>query len=114
MYQEIEQMLIEKYRGGLHWAKSGGHLFTGLARRAVNFEGFLKVKERFDPEGVFSNDWTDALFGIGGKDVEKLRDGCALKKTCKCREDNHCAPDKGFLCKPGRVWEHARVCRNIH
>ncbi|GLJ25112.1 hypothetical protein SUGI_0480260 [Cryptomeria japonica] len=112
VYQEIEQMVIEKYGGGLHWGKSGGHLFGGLAKRTVNLEGFLKVKERFDPKGVFSNDWTDGLLGIGGKGVEELRDGCALDKMCKCREDRHCAPNKGFLCKPGRVWEYARVCRN--
>ena len=114
VYQEIEQMLIEKYGAGLHWAKSGGHLFGGLAKRTVNFEGFLKVKERLDPAGVFSNDWTDGLFGLEGKNVEELRDGCALDKMCKCREDKHCAPDKGFLCKPGRVWDRARVCRNIN
>ncbi|GLJ25484.1 hypothetical protein SUGI_0487890 [Cryptomeria japonica] len=113
VYQEIEQMLIEKYGGTLHWGKSGGHLFGGLAKRTVNLEGFLKVKERFDPEGLFSNDWTDGLFGIGGKGVEELRDGCALDKMCKCREDRHCAPDKGFLCKSGSVWEYARVCKSI-
>ncbi|GLJ25475.1 hypothetical protein SUGI_0487780 [Cryptomeria japonica] len=114
VYQEIEQMVIDKHGGGLHWAKSGGYLFAGLVKQTVNLEGFLKVKERFDAKGVFSNDWTDSLFGIGGKGVEELRDGCALDKMCKCREDRHCAPDKGFLCKPGRVWDYARVCRNIN
>ncbi|GLJ25478.1 hypothetical protein SUGI_0487820 [Cryptomeria japonica] len=114
VYEEIEQMVIEKYGGALHWGKSGGYLFGGLAKRSVNLEKFLKVKERLDPQGVFSNDWTDGLFGIGGKDVEELRDGCALDMICKCREDRHCAPYKGFLCKPGRVWEHARVCTNIN
>ncbi|XP_059076534.1 L-gulonolactone oxidase 3-like [Cryptomeria japonica] len=111
VFEEIEQMVIEKYGGGLHWGKSGGYLFGGLAKRTVSLEGFLKVKERFDPDGVFSNDWTDGLFGIGDKGVEELRDGCALDKLCKCREDSHCAPEKGFLCKEGRVWEYARVCR---
>ncbi|GLJ25468.1 hypothetical protein SUGI_0487600 [Cryptomeria japonica] len=114
VYEEIEQMVIEKYGGGLHWGKSGGYLFGGLAKRTVNLEGFLKVKERYDPNGVFSNDWTDGLLGIGGKGVEELRDGCALDKMCKCREDRHCAPDKGFLCKSGRVWDYARVCRNVN
>ncbi|GLJ25482.1 hypothetical protein SUGI_0487870 [Cryptomeria japonica] len=114
VYQEIEQMVIEKYGGGLHWGKSGGHLFGGLAKRTVNLQGFLKVKDRFDPQRVFSNDWTDSLFGIRGKVVEELRDGCALDKMCKCREDRHCAPEKGSLCKSGKVWEYARVCKKIN
>jgi hypothetical protein len=60
---------------------------------------------------LFSNDWTDGLLGIDGKGVEVLRDGCAMEKLCKCREDKHCAPHKDYLCKPGRIWKEARVCR---
>jgi len=67
VFQEIEQMVIEKHGGLLHWAKSGGHLFEGVAKRAVDLDKFLELKERFDPTGVFSNDWTDGLFGIGGR-----------------------------------------------
>ncbi|GLJ04698.1 hypothetical protein SUGI_0001500 [Cryptomeria japonica] len=37
-YQEIEQMLIEKYGGSLHWGKSGGHLFEGLAAKTVDLQ----------------------------------------------------------------------------
>ncbi|GLJ06035.1 hypothetical protein SUGI_0030610 [Cryptomeria japonica] len=111
IYQEIEQLLIEKYGGNLHWGKSGGHLFEGLANKMVNLPKFLEVKKRLDPQGLFSNDWTDALLGLGGKKVEILKKGCALEKLCKCRKDIHCAPDKGYLCKPGRVWANARVCR---
>ncbi|GLJ25477.1 hypothetical protein SUGI_0487810 [Cryptomeria japonica] len=113
VYQEIEQMLIEKYGGTLHWGKSGGHLFGGLAKQTVNLEKFLEVKGRFDPDGVFSNDWTDGLFGIGGKGVEEWRDGCALDKMCKCKEDKHCAPSKGFLCRSGRIWKYAHVCKKV-
>lgn len=113
VYQEIEQIVIEKYGGALHWAKSGGYLFGGLARRAVNLKEFLKVKERFDPAGLFSTEWTDGVLGIGGRGIAEWRDGCALDKMCKCREDRHCAPEKGFTCQPGRVWEAARVCRKM-
>ncbi|GLJ06034.1 hypothetical protein SUGI_0030600 [Cryptomeria japonica] len=111
IYQEIEQLLIEKYGGNLHWGKSGGHLFDGLAKRTVNLPKFLMVKKKLDPQGLFSNDWTDALLGLRGKKVEILKKGCALEKLCKCREDIHCAPDKGYLCKPGQIWKNARVCR---
>ncbi|KAH9304195.1 hypothetical protein KI387_008599, partial [Taxus chinensis] len=61
VYQEIEQMLIEKHGGSLHWGKSGGHLFEGLARKTVNLQRFLGVKKRFDPQGLFSNDWIERL-----------------------------------------------------
>lgn len=114
VYEEIEQMVIEKHGGTLHWGKNGGYLFGGLAKRAVNLEKFLQVKNRYDPEGVFSNEWTDGLFGIGGQGVEQLRDGCALDKMCKCREDKHCAPEKGYFCRPGRIWKKARVCRQLN
>ncbi|GLJ52427.1 hypothetical protein SUGI_1115210 [Cryptomeria japonica] len=113
VFQEIEQMLIEKYGGGLHWGKSGGHLFDGLANKTLNLQRFLAVKERLDPDGLFSNDWTDGLLGIAGKKVEVLKKGCALEKLCKCREDDHCAPEKGYVCAPGRVWTNARVCRKV-
>jgi len=112
VYQEIEQMLIEKHGGSLHWGKSGGHLFQGLAQKStVNLQQFLTVKKRFDPDGLFSNEWTNGLLGIGGHKVEVLKNGCALEKLCKCREDIHCAPQAGYLCRPGRVWKNARVCR---
>ncbi|GLJ25490.1 hypothetical protein SUGI_0488080 [Cryptomeria japonica] len=59
VYQEIEQMIIEKHGGVLHWGKSGGYLFQGLAKRATNLEKFLEVKKKFDSSGLFSNEWTD-------------------------------------------------------
>ncbi|GLJ34032.1 hypothetical protein SUGI_0684460 [Cryptomeria japonica] len=45
VFQEIEQMVIEKYRGVLHWGKAGGHLFEGVAKWAVNLEEFLKGED---------------------------------------------------------------------
>ncbi|KAH9323142.1 hypothetical protein KI387_017781, partial [Taxus chinensis] len=77
VFEEIEQMVIEKHGGALHWGKSGGYLFGGLAKRAVNLEKFLIVKERLDPHGIFSNKWTNGLFGRG---VEEFKDGCGLDK----------------------------------
>eukprot|EP00253_Pinus_taeda_P031825 PITA_31825 len=111
VFDEIQQMLVEKYGGTLHWGKSGGYLFQGISKRAVNLRKFLKVKQELDADGLFSNDWTDGLLGIDGKGVEIFRDGCAVGKLCKCREDKHCAPHKGYFCRPGRIWKRARVCR---
>lgn len=111
VFEEIQQMLVEKYGGTLHWGKSGGYLLQGISKRAVNLKKFLKVKQELDADGLFSNDWTDGLLGIDGKGVEIFRDGCAVEKLCKCREDKHCAPHKGYFCRPGRIWKRARVCR---
>ncbi|GLJ49583.1 hypothetical protein SUGI_1051650 [Cryptomeria japonica] len=111
VYEEIEQMLVEKYGGTPHWGKSGGFLFQGVANKTLDLPKFLKVKEEMDPTGLFSIDWTDAILGIGGKQVQVFRDGCGLHKMCKCKEDRHCLPHKGYFCRPGRVWKNARVCR---
>ena len=114
VYEEIQQMLVEKYGGTLHWGKSGGYLFQDTSKRAVSLKKFLKVKQEMDADGLFSNDWTDGLLGIDGKRVEVLREGCGLEKLCKCRQDEHCAPHKGYFCRPGRIWKGARVCRQDH
>ncbi|KAH9328739.1 hypothetical protein KI387_000847, partial [Taxus chinensis] len=65
VYEEIEQMLVEKHRGTLHWGKSGGFLFGGVANRTVDLERFVRAKKEMDPNAVFSNDWTDGVLGIG-------------------------------------------------
>eukprot|EP01018_Ginkgo_biloba_P006593 Gb_30173 [translate_table: standard] len=107
VYEKIEQMLVYKHGGRPHWGKSGGYIFEEAAKRAVSLDKFMKVKERYDGEGVFSNEWTEGLIGRG---VEVLRKGCGMEKMCICRGDEHCAPHKGYFCRQGRTWNKARVC----
>jgi L-gulonolactone oxidase len=108
--EEMEQMLLQKYEGVPHWGKNRVYTFQGAAKRTVNLGKFLEVKKRLDPHGLFSSEWSDGVLGIGKHGVEIWRDGCAVDGLCVCKEDRHCAPEKGFLCRPGRVWKKARVC----
>eukprot|EP01018_Ginkgo_biloba_P024910 Gb_17667 [translate_table: standard] len=113
VYEEIEQLLMQKYGGTLHWGKSGGVLFRGIAKRTVNLNKFLSVKQKFDRDGVFSNAWTDEMLTIGNAFFDPKRPSCTLEKMCICSHDKDCVPEKGYLCLPGRIWKKARVCRKI-
>ncbi|XP_061966672.1 probable L-gulonolactone oxidase 6 [Populus nigra] len=109
IYEEIEQLAVFKYGGLPHWGKNRNLVFNGALKKYKNAGAFLRVKEMYDPLGLFSNEWTDQVLGLKG-DVNIIKEGCALEGLCICSQDIHCAPRDGYLCRAGKIYQDARVC----
>ncbi|KAJ8436899.1 hypothetical protein Cgig2_017324 [Carnegiea gigantea] len=107
--EEIEQMAVFKYGGLPHWGKNRNLAFKGVINKYKNGKEFLRVKERFDPLGLFSNEWTNQVLGLE-EGLEIFKQGCALEGLCICSEDRHCASKEGYFCRSGWIYKEARIC----
>jgi len=63
-YQAIETIMIERFNGRPHWAK----MWYGMERVQQQYrqqlEQFAAVRQRWDPDGMFLNDFLERLFAV--------------------------------------------------
>jgi len=65
-YMHGVESIMADYRGRPHWGKRHFHSAATLAPLYARWEEFQRVRARFDPSGVFRNEYTDRVLGPVG------------------------------------------------
>jgi FAD/FMN-containing dehydrogenase len=105
--QELEQILLSRYRGRPHPGKNVLPMFDGVGKfypRLAEFEAF---RRSMDPDDRFENASYRRL--RDGLKTATRASGCVVSDGCYCKLDLDCPA--GLRCVPGLVEPKARVCR---
>ncbi|RCV25821.1 hypothetical protein SETIT_5G196300v2 [Setaria italica] len=97
---ELEQMALRKYGGRPHWGK----------KRNFAFDGAIAKYPRAREFGVPRASGATKCWASSSTYPSIVGKGCAFEGLCVCSDDSHCAPGKGYFCRPGKVYKEARVC----
>ena len=62
-YFRAVEAIADEHGGRPHWGKRHFQTAATLAPRYPEWERFAAVRARMDPDGVFSNAYTDRVFG---------------------------------------------------
>ena len=60
------ERIMDDYDGRPHWGKRHFQTAATLAPRYPDWDGFQAVRRRVDPDGIFSNDYTDRVLARSG------------------------------------------------
>lgn len=63
LFEEVDRLLVDGFAARAHWGKN--HLMTRDRLRATypRYEDFVRIRQEFDPRGIFLNDHLRALVG---------------------------------------------------
>lgn len=90
--QEAYQTLFSKYSARPHWGKNARSSFASpfptVQELYPEWQNFIAVKNKLDPEGIFENDFFQRLIRKKGLDKFEF---CATDDKCICSEGFHCA-----------------------
>ncbi|CAI7779208.1 unnamed protein product [Closterium sp. NIES-53] len=108
---EYEQIIGKMFNGKPHWGKNKDISFIDVPSKYPNLPRFLKVREAFDPRGLFLNEWAKRVLGLSQQPVQVYGDQCAMRGLCHCAADVHCNPALGSYCRRGLIYTDATVCK---
>lgn len=108
VYDEIQQLSLQKYSGRPHWGKNSKPTFNGIGPNQYdNWYEFIQIQAELDPKGMFLNDFWDSMLSIRTASSTNFL-GCVYERDCICSRDTDCGADR--VCSEGLFYKPARVC----
>ncbi|XP_037042731.1 probable L-gulonolactone oxidase 6 [Bradysia coprophila] len=113
-YQTLLQAMAKNMSGRSHWGKSGtvyhSNEMLDLKLDPQARKNFIAAMKKFDPKGIFLNNFGRRLLGTGTRiDADPKTIHCALLDNCFCSEDSDCVESQSCTSLPG--YENYPVCK---